>query len=39
MQDEQISTEGPIHKYCSIQLAPHDLHGTDQLHITFEQCL
>ena len=30
-------TERPVHLFCSIQFL--DSHGTDQLEITFKQCL
>jgi len=38
---EQISSEGPIHIYCSVQLVPHDMtsHGEDQLEIAIDWCL
>jgi len=39
MVEEQISTEGLIHRYCSIHFKPHASHGKDQQKITFEQCL
>ena len=30
MHGEQISTEGPIHIYCSIHIVPQASHGKDQ---------
>jgi len=39
MLGEVISTEGPIHINCSVQLYPFDYHGKVQLGVTIEHCI
>jgi len=36
MLGTEISTEWPIHIYCSVQLVPHASHGKGQQEIAFE---
>jgi len=37
MLGEQISTDWPIHVYCSVQFLPHASHGNDQPEIAIER--